>query len=139
APLLVAFEQLALDQGDVERAKRVYGSLVDQAMGPSGRRALLYRRARWLERAGAERDALDAYLDAARHAASSGVILTAVERLARATGDLDALASGLVVLADNAQHPMIRLSMLRRAATVLEQEIGRPERAWEVLFPVWKQ
>ncbi|AKF07629.1 hypothetical protein [Sandaracinus amylolyticus] len=137
--LLVAFEQLALERQDVEDAKRTYDELITHAMGASGRRALLYRRARWLERAGAERDALEAYLEAARHAASSGVILTAVERLARATGDLDALARGLLVLAENAPHPMVRLSMIRRAATLLDQEIGRPEHAWEVLFPVWKE
>lgn len=139
APLLVAFEQLALQVGDVEGAERTYGELVTRAMGSSGRRALLYRRARWLERAGAESVALQAYLDAAEHSASSGVILTAVERLARATGDLDALARGLQVLANNAPHPAIRLGMLQRAASLLEQEIGRPERAWEILFPVWKQ
>ncbi len=138
-PLLLAAEHLALELGDVESAERVYLELIERAMGANGKRALLYRRARFLERAGHDAAALEAYLEAAAHSASSGAVLTAIERLARATSDLDALARGLLLLSDNAPHPAIKLEMRRRAATLLEQEIGRPERAWAVLFPMWKQ
>jgi hypothetical protein len=138
-PLLLAAEHLALELGDIESAERVYVELIDRAMGANGNRALLYRRARFLERAGHDAAALEAYLEAAAHSASSGVVLAAIERLARATSDLDALARGLLLLAENAPHPTIKLDMRRRAAHLLEQEIGRPERAWAVLFPVWKQ
>jgi hypothetical protein len=138
-PLLVAFEQLALERKDVALAERTYRGLAERAMGPHGRRAVLYRRARWLERAGAAHAALEAYLEAARHAASPGVILSAIERLARETGDLDALARGLAILAENAPHPSLRVEMIRRAVGVLDHELGKPERAWELLFPLWSE
>ncbi|HEY8429550.1 MAG TPA: hypothetical protein VIL20_14295, partial [Sandaracinaceae bacterium] len=54
-PLLVAFEQVALELRDIDAAERTYRRLMSLAMGPNGRRALGYRRARWLERAGGGR------------------------------------------------------------------------------------
>jgi hypothetical protein len=135
--LLLAFEQIALDLGDVATAERTYGRLVENAVGVHGRRALAYRRARWLDRAGAHQQALDAYVAACGHQASTGALLTSLERLARAQGALDSLARGLRALAENAPHPTVRLTLLRRAATVLSAELDRPQEALDLLAKEW--
>jgi len=135
--LLLAFEQLALDLGNVAAAERTYTHLITRAVGVHGRRALAYRRARWLDRAGAGRQALDAYVEACGHQASSGALLSSLEKLARAQGELDSLARGLRALAENAPHPTVRLSLLRRAASVLSEELGRPREALDLLAAEW--
>ncbi|GAB4203449.1 MAG: hypothetical protein OHK0013_17550 [Sandaracinaceae bacterium] len=135
--LLLAFEHLALDLGDLATAERVYARLVQRAAGAHGRRALLYRRARWLERVGAHREALDAYVEACQHQASSGALLASLERLARAQGELESLARGLRSLSENAPHPTVRLALLRRAASLLSTELSRPRAALEMLSAEW--
>lgn len=137
--LLLMFEQLSLDRKDVALAERIYAAMIDGAMGESGRRALRYRRARWLEKAGASRAALSAYVAACEHASSTGAIASAVERLSRELGDLDALAQGLMALARAAPHPVLAERLVRRAARVMIEEMARPERAFEVLFASWKE
>ncbi len=136
--LLLMFEQLSLDRKDVALAERVYATLIEGAMGDSGRRALRYRRARWLEKAGAGRQALAAYIDACEHASSTGAIASAVERLARELGDLEGLTHGLMALSRGAPHPVLAERLVRRAARVMIEEMARPERAFDVLFESWK-
>ncbi len=137
--LLLMFEQLTLDRRDVALAERVYGALIDGAMGESGRRALRYRRARWLEKAGSGRAALAAYVEACEHASSTGAIASAVERLARELGDLESLTQGLMALSRAAPHPVLSERLVRRAARVMLEEMARPERAFDVLFASWKE
>lgn len=137
--LLLMFEQLSLDRKDVALAERVYAALIEGAMGESGRRALRYRRARWLEKAGAGRLALSAYVEACEHASSTGAIASAVERLSRELGDLDALTAGMMALSRAAPHPVLGERLVRRAARVMMEEMARPERAFDVLFASWKE
>ncbi len=136
--LLLMFEQLSLDRKDVALAERVYGALIEGAMGNHGRRALRYRRARWLEKAGAGRAALAAYVDACEQASSTGVIASALERLSRELGDLESLANGLMALSRAAPHPVLAERLVRRAARVMMDEMARPERAFDSLFASWK-
>ena len=136
--LLLMFEQLSLDRKDVALAERVYGALIDGAMGNHGRRALRYRRARWLEKAGAGRAALAAYVDACEQASSTGVIASALERLSRELGDLESLTNGLMALSRAAPHPVLAERLVRRAARVMMEEMARPERAFDALFASWK-
>lgn len=137
--LLVTFEHLALKLGDVSSAVRVYSRLVQEAIGPHGRRALAYRKARWLERAGASSQALDAYVQACEHQASAGALLTSLERLAREQNELARLARGLRALAENAPHPTVRWMLLRRAATVVSNELDDPRAALRILIDEWSK
>lgn len=137
--LLVTFEHLALNLGDVASAVRVYSRLVQDAVGPHGRRALAYRKARWLERAGASSQALDAYVQACEHQASAGALLTSLERLAREQNELARLARGLRALAENAPHPTVRWMLLRRAATVVSNELDDPRAALRILIDEWSK
>lgn len=135
--LMLAFEQLTLDAHDVESAERVYALLIDAALGAHGRRALAYRRARWLDRAGAHERALEAYVEACEQQSGGGALLTALERLARSVEQPSSLARGLEALARNASHPTIRLSLLRRTARLYADELHDPERALQLLATEW--
>jgi len=137
--LLITFEHIALQLGDVASAGRVYSRLVEDAIGPHGRRALAYRKARWLERAGASSQALDAYVQACEHQASAGALLTSLERLARGQNELARLARGLRALAENAPHPTVRWMLLRRAATVVSNELDDPRAALRILIDEWSK
>ncbi len=137
APLLLTFEHLCLERNEVDLAKRTYDALALDAMGPRGRAALLYRKARWLERAAVPRSALEAYLDAAKTASSAGAVLSAVTRLGAALKEREALPTALLSLADNAPHEASRVALRTRAAHAYDQLSQRPERAWEILFEMW--
>lgn len=135
--LLLAFERLALELDAVDLAERTFARLRDRAMGPHGRRALAYRRARWLERSGGA--SLDAYLEAFDHAPQAGAVYASIERLAREQGNLEALATAALRLAEHAAHPAIRASMAREAARILEHELGDTDRAFDVLARLWEE
>jgi tetratricopeptide (TPR) repeat protein len=64
APLLLMVERLSLTGSDPDTAIETYESLISDAIGPHGRRALWYRAGRWLERAGRPAEALERYLAA---------------------------------------------------------------------------
>jgi len=136
---LLLFEQLALERKQTELAESVYRDLVGHAMGERGRRALTYRRARWLERRGDKRAALDALVEACSKAGSSGAVANALERVAREVGDLDALARGYTALAEAARHPILRGGLVERAVRIWEEETGHPERAFAALVAEWKK
>jgi tetratricopeptide (TPR) repeat protein len=85
--LLMSLERFALHLGAVEAAEEAYSRALDAAMGPNSRRALLYRKARWLERADRKELALSAYLSAYRNAPARGAIRTRLLRLAEELGD----------------------------------------------------
>ena len=138
APLLVLFERLAIQLRDVAMGRRIYARLVDAAMGPNGRRALLYRAARFYESCGDRTAALDAFVDAFNHAPTSGVIFQAIERLAESTGNFDPLVHALAGLADRAQHVDARVALLIRAAEVLGTRMNAPKRAFEGLRHAWE-
>lgn len=133
--LLLAFEQLAMELREVEAAEHTYQRLFDRAMGPHGRSAIAYRRARWLEHVGA--GALDAYLEAFTLEPKAAAYAS-IERLARERGDLEALARAALLLAAHAAHPAARANMTREAARILERELDADERAFEVLFELWE-
>jgi hypothetical protein len=136
---LLVFEQLALEKEHTELAEDVYRDLIRNAMGDRGRRALAYRRARWLERRGDKRAALDVLVDACSKAGASGAVATALERVARDLGDLDALARGYIALAAAAKHPVLRGGLVQRAVRIWEEETGHPERAFDALVGEWKK
>lgn len=136
--LLLMFEELALDLRRTDIAERVYQGAIQRAMGDRGRRALAYRRARWLERSGDKRASLEALLAAAEREGASGAVATSLERVAREIGDLDGLARGYLTLANGAKHPALRLGMVRKAVGVWENEAGRPDEAFEALLKEWK-
>jgi len=138
APLLVLFERLAITLRDVAMGRRIYARLVEAAMGPNGRRALLYRAARFYESCGDRTAALDAFVDAFNHAPSSGVIFQAIERLAESTGNFDPLVHALAGLADRAVHVDARVALLIRAAEVLDTRMNAPKRAFEGLRHAWE-
>jgi len=94
-----------------------------------GRRALLYRAGRWLERAGAALDALDALEQAFAIAPSEGAMLLALERLARCANKPEVLVRALRRLADNAGTARDKVRLLRRAAQVCEDDCSAPEEA----------
>lgn len=137
-PLLVAFEQIALELKDIDLAERTYRRVMDMAMGPHGRRAIAYRRARWLERARASSAALEAYLAAFERDPSAGAVYSSIERLARAAGDIEALVKAALLVAEKAGHPAVRMKMGREAARLLDQELRAPERAYDVLIQQWE-
>ena len=126
---LLHFERLALELGDVATGREVYRHLAASAMGMHGRRALLYRAGRWLERAGAPSDALEAVEQAFVLAPSEGAMLTALERLARVAGEHEALVRALDLLAESAPLVREKSRILLRAGRVCDEEMGNPETA----------
>ncbi len=138
APLLLAFERLAIGLRDVAEGRRTYRALADAAMGPHGRRAVLYRAARFHERCDDPEGALDAFVEAFDHAPSAGVVFRAIERLAEATGRLEPLAHALLALAARARHVDGRVAFAVRAAELLETRIDDPTRAFAALRSAWE-
>ena len=126
---LLHFERLALDLGDVATGREVYRHLANAAMGIHGRRALLYRAGRWLERAGAPSDALEAVEQAFVLAPSEGAMLTALERLARVAGEHEALVRALDLLAHAAPLAREKSRILLRAGRVCDEDMGNPDTA----------
>jgi tetratricopeptide (TPR) repeat protein len=136
--LLMAFERLALQVGDVGTAQRVYDDLAEQAMGPHGRRALRYRQARWLERAGDAPAALAAYAEAFSLQPGAGVIFSAIERLALALDDRRPLVEASLAVARRTPDIDQRVALTRRAAELLES-LGDVGPAFEVLETAWSE
>jgi len=136
--VLLSFERLALQTNAVDEAKRVYGELIDRAMGRHGRRGTLYRQARWLERAACLPEALDAYIEAFAESPGEGVVFAAIERLARATERWEPLAKAYGDLADRQTHVDRRLAFERGAVQVLDEELDDPKRAFERLANAWR-
>ena len=128
AELLLIVERISLSQDDAELAMTTYDELVARAAGPHGRRALLYRAGRWLERSGRAERALAKYLQAFELAPTGGAALKAVERMARATDELGVLLSCYQRLADNATDVGARVDLLCAAAELCTK-LGGDERA----------
>ncbi len=126
---LLHFERLALDLGDVATGREVYRHLADSAMGLHGRKAVMYRAGRWLERAGALSEALEALEKAFALTPSEGAMLAAIERLARAAGAPDALVRCLSLLAEHAPLARERRRIWLRAGCLCEEELRDYEQA----------
>ena len=118
--LLVTFERLTLASDAVDRAKAMYEDLCARAMGPHGLRGLRYRQARWLESAGANREALDAYALAFAMAPGEGVVFNAIERLSVLVSDSHAMVDALAALAERATLADRRVELTRRAGGLAE-------------------
>lgn len=130
--LLLHFERLALELGDVATGREVYRALADAAAGDHGRRAVLYRAARWLERAGDDRAALEAYAEAFQLAPSAGVVFQSIERLAHEQRHFGPLAAALVRLGEQASLPERRAELFGRAAGLYADEMGEVQAGFEL-------
>jgi tetratricopeptide (TPR) repeat protein len=135
--LLLTFERLAIGLRDVEQGRRTYQALAERAMGPHGRRAVLYRAARFLERCDEPEAALTAFVEAFDHAPAGGVIFRAIERLVAATGRYEPLVHALLVLAERSRHVDGRVALFVRAADLLETRLDDVERAFAVHVSAW--
>lgn len=123
APFLLHFERLSLELHDVATGREVYRHLADAAMGSHGRRAILYRAARFLERSGALQDALEMAELAFALDPSEGAVLAAIERYAQATSQPEALLRALTTLAAHALNDQRRAEVLLRAALLAEEAL----------------
>jgi hypothetical protein len=123
APFLLHFERLALELRDVATGREVYRHLADAALGKHGRRAILYRAARFLERAGALSDALEMAEQAFLLAPSEGAILASLTRYAHATNQYEGLVHALVKLADEPLTPNHKAELYTRAAVLCEEQL----------------
>jgi hypothetical protein len=128
-PFLLHFERLALELTDVATAREVYRHLADAALGMHGRRAVLYRASRFLERAGALEDALATAEEAFMLLPSEGAVLAALARYARATGAYQGLVRALVALAAEPMASARRGELLSRAGGLCEDELKDLARA----------
>ena len=137
--LLLAFERLALDRNAVALARRTYDALTARAMGAHGRRGTRYREARWLERAGQDELALEAFLEAFRANPAEGAVFLALERLARRTYRYEPLAEALGALAERQTLVERRLLLEEMLVDLLENDLGRPLDAFERLSRVWSE
>jgi hypothetical protein len=129
---LLHFERLALELSDVATAREVYRHLADAALGMHGRRAVLYRASRFLERAGALEDALEMAEEAFMLAPSEGAILAALARYARATGAHEGLVRALLALAAEPMSNARRGELLSRAGGLCEDELKDLTRATQL-------
>jgi tetratricopeptide (TPR) repeat protein len=131
-PFLLHFERLALELGDVATGREVYRHLAENSIGIHGRRAVLYRGARWLERAGALPDALDLAERAFLLSPSEGAVFTSLERVARGVGQHVAVLRALLALAEQSTRAERKAQLYLRAAILCDDELREPERAMEL-------
>jgi hypothetical protein len=133
APLLLMMERISLDAGDKDAALRTYDALIDSAIGPHGRRALVYRAGRWLERAGDLDQALDRYLEAFDLEPNAGAAFIALGRVAQTTGKVDRTLTCYERLSGLVPHELTRVDMVRRAQDIALGPLNDPTRAFEIL------
>ena len=133
APLLLMVERLSLDAGESELALRTYDALIDSAIGPHGRRALVYRAGRWLERAGELDKALDRYLDAFKLEPNAGAAFIALGRVAESTGKVDRTLACYEQLAAVVPHELTRVDLIRRAQDIALGPLDDPARALDIV------
>lgn len=124
AELLLVVERLTLGAEDIDTAMEVYGALVAASVGPHGRRALLYRAGRWLERAGHAEQALERYVQAFDLGPSTGAAFKAIDRLARQTGQLRRVLPCYAALAGQTRDGNTRAALLCAAADVCLRDLG---------------
>ena len=139
APLLLAFERLALRLGDVATATETYEHLEATAWGNHGRRAILYRKARWLERAGEHVGALEALVAAFRLSPSEGAVLSELGRLAEQLAAWEPLVDALLLLAAATPTVERRLALAHRGATICESELNDKQRSFTILLDAWQE
>ena len=116
AESLLVVERLTLAANDAGAAIATYDALIAAASGPHGRRALLYRAGRWLERAGKLVPARERYLLAFEASPTTGAAFKALERVARETDSLAMVVPCYERLAEHLAEPRARLLMLIRAS-----------------------
>jgi tetratricopeptide (TPR) repeat protein len=134
AELLLIVERITLQRDDVDTAMETYDGLIEAAVGPHGRRALLYRAGRWLERTDRLGGALARYRRAFELGPSGGVAFKALERVASELGDHDALCDCYETLARHMDDDTARVELLRKAAGLCQTRTGRHERALSLLL-----
>jgi hypothetical protein len=134
AELLLMVERLTLSADDTHGAMEVYDALIAAAIGPHGRRALVYRAGRWLERAGLLEPALARYVDAFGLAPSMGAAFKAVERVARQTGQPERLVPCYEQLAEQSRDGRTRAALLRTAGELCVRELEDRPRGLSLLM-----
>jgi tetratricopeptide (TPR) repeat protein len=134
AELLLVVERLTLAAEDTPSAMAVYDALIAAAVGPHGRRALIYRAGRWLERAGLLEEALARYLDAFALAPSMGAAFRAIQRVAGRTGQAGKVVPCYERLAEAARDGRTRAALLRAAAELCAGELGDRPRGLALLM-----
>ena len=122
-PFLLHFERLALQLSDIATGREVYRHLAETSVGAHGKRAVLYRAARFFERAGALQDALEMAEQAFMLAPSEGAVLSTLTRFAQATSQHDGLVRALVALAAEPLGGQRQGELLSRAATLCEEQL----------------
>jgi hypothetical protein len=132
-PLLVV-ERLTLATNDASAALRTYDALIAVASGPHGRRALLYRAGRWLERAGLLDLALERYEQAFELAPTTGAAFKALSRVARQIGKLDHVIPCYERLAEHIREGRARFSLLSTAGELCLHELGDGRRGLQLLL-----
>lgn len=133
APLLLMMERISLEAGNAQVALATYDALIASAIGPHGRRALVYRAGRWLERAGDMDRALERYLEAFRLEPNAGAAFIALGRVAEATGKVDRTLACYEQLASTVTHELTRVNMVRRAQEIALGQLDDPARAVEIV------
>lgn len=133
APLLLMMERISLETGDTDVALRTYDALIAGAIGPHGRRALVYRSGRWLERAGDLERALDRYLEAFQLEPSAGAAFIALGRVAQAAGKIERTLACYEQLAGVVSHELTRVDLIRRAHEIALGPLDDPARALDIV------
>ena len=109
--------------------RAVFALCLSHAAGVHGTRALRYREAVFVERAGFAEEALELQLEVFLATRTIGAALTAVERLAGATGRWETLVRALEALAEDAPTNEARVQFLLRCADVARTRLRSPERS----------
>jgi hypothetical protein len=132
-PLLL-MERLTLETKDAVNAMRGYDALIALASGPHGRRALLYRAGRWLERAELLDQALARYEQAFELAPTTGAAFRALSRVARQTGRLERIVPCYERLADQVREARMRFNLLSTAGELCLNELHDARRGLHLLL-----
>jgi hypothetical protein len=130
--LLLLAEEIAGEARAVEPMLVLYADLDAVVAGEHGRRALLYRRAAFLETAGEHERALESFLAAYEKNPVHGAVFTAIERLAAVLARPAVLVDVHRRLADHASTPDAKVRHYLLAASVAREQVHDRRAALEL-------
>jgi len=134
AALLPGLEILAQRHQRLDVLHDLYEIAAGRTAGRYGMRAVHYRAARILERAGRADDALGHAVRAFSAVPSEGAMLMMLERLAQGSRRADVAVSALVEAADQADDADKKATWLDRAATIAGSDTTAPEDRVDLLL-----
>jgi len=134
AALLPGLEILAQRHQRFDVLHDLYEIAAGRTAGRFGMRAVHYRAARILERAGRADDALGHAVRAFSAVPSEGAMLMMLERLAEGSRRADIAVSALVEAADQADDAEKKATWLDRAVTIARSDATAPEERAELLL-----